>query len=89
LPLPVESAMPTTAPDPGAALGDRDSMLRLVATLPPKQRAAIALRFYEDMSYDQIADVLGCRAVTARTHVSRALTALRGQLPALALTGEK
>ena len=79
-----------SVPDHGASWGERDAMWRLIATLPAKQRAAVALRFYEDMSYDEIADALGCRAVTARSHVSRALLALREQLPsAPILTGEK
>jgi hypothetical protein len=33
------------------SLDDRDLVLRLIATLPPKQRAALALRYYEDLSY--------------------------------------
>jgi RNA polymerase sigma factor (sigma-70 family) len=65
-------------------------MLRLIATLPARQRAVIALRFYEDMSVDQIADMLGCRTVTVRTHLSRALATLRTALPAsLVTTGEQ
>ena len=68
---------------------DRDAMLRLIATLPPRQRAVIALRFYEDLAIDQIAEILGCRTVTVRTHLSRALATLQGALPAtLVTTGE-
>jgi RNA polymerase sigma-70 factor (sigma-E family) len=79
-----------SVPDHGTSWGERDAMWRLIATLPARQRAAVALRFYEDMSYEEIADALGCRAVTARSHVSRALLALREQLPsAPILTGEK
>ena len=79
-----------SVPDHGTSWGERDAMWRLIATLPARQRAAVALRFYEDMSYDEIAEALGCRAVTARSHVSRALLALREQLPAAPiLTGEK
>ena len=70
-----------SVPDHGAAWGERDAVLRLIATLPATQRAAVALRFYEDMTYDDIAEVLGCRVGTARSHVSRALLTLRGQLP--------
>jgi len=79
-----------SVPDHGVAWGERDAMWRLIATLPAKQRAAVALRFYEDLSYEEIADALGCRAVTARSHVSRALLTLREQLPsAPILIGEK
>ena len=39
------------APDQTAQRDDRDAMLRLIATLPPRQRAVIALRFYEDLAH--------------------------------------
>jgi RNA polymerase sigma factor (sigma-70 family) len=48
--------------------------------LPTRQRAAVVLRFYEDLDYPEIAGVLGISEVTARTHVHRALTALRARL---------
>jgi RNA polymerase sigma-70 factor (sigma-E family) len=77
------------APDQIAQRDDRDAMLRLIATLPPRQRAVIALRFYEDLSTEQIAEILGCRTVTVRTHLSRALATLHQALPAtLVTTGE-
>ena len=77
-------------PDPTAPRDERDAMLRLIAALPPRQRAVIALRFYEDMSVDEIAELMGCRAVTVRTHLSRALATLREALPAsLVTTGEQ
>jgi RNA polymerase sigma-70 factor (sigma-E family) len=78
------------APDLTARRDERDAMLRLIATLPPRQRAVIALRFYEDLAIEQIADLLGCRSVTVRTHLSRALAALQQALPAtLVNSGEK
>jgi RNA polymerase sigma-70 factor (sigma-E family) len=78
-----------STPDPSTAWDERDAALRLIATLPAQQRAAIALRFYEDLSYEEIADLLGCRPGTARAHVSRALSTLRAQLPATPiLSGE-
>jgi RNA polymerase sigma-70 factor (sigma-E family) len=92
VPLSRESldAVMAPAPDPTAPRDERDAMLRLIAALPPRQRAVIALRFYEDMAIDQIAELMGCRAVTVRTHLSRALAALREALPAsLVTTGEQ
>ena len=52
--------------DPGA----RIDVLRAVAALPPRQRACVALRFYEDLSESQTADVLGISvgAVKSQTH---------------------
>lgn len=69
-----------TVPDHADAHGERDGMLRLIADLTPRQRAVIALRFYEDQTIEEIADVLRCRPVTVRTHLHRALAALRTAL---------
>lgn len=69
-------------PDRTGAVDDRDIARRLIARLPPKQRAAVALRYYEDLSDEQIADLLGCRASTVRSQIARALAALRSALPA-------
>jgi RNA polymerase sigma-70 factor (sigma-E family) len=80
----------TPAPDPTVQRDDRDAMLQLIATLSPRQRAVIALRFYEDLSVEQIAEILGCRTVTVRTHLARALASLHQALPAtLVTTGEQ
>ena len=49
----------------------------MCAELPPVQRAAVALRFHEDLDYAEIGRVLGCAEATARSHVHRAITALR------------
>lgn len=54
-----------------------DLCWRACSTLPPKQRAAVVLRFYEDLDYPEIAAVLGCRESTARAGVHRGLAALR------------
>jgi RNA polymerase sigma-70 factor (sigma-E family) len=56
---------------------------RLVAELrllPPKQRAAIVLRFYEGLPYREIADLLGSGENAVRSNVFRALATLRIQL---------
>jgi RNA polymerase sigma factor (sigma-70 family) len=48
--------------------------------LAPERRAALVLRFYEDMSHEEIAAAMGCRVATARTRVHRALADLRKEL---------
>src|SRR5262245_44745729 len=45
---------------PEDALGHHE-MWRAVSALPPRQRAVLVLRYYEDLSEQQIADTLGCR----------------------------
>jgi RNA polymerase sigma-70 factor (sigma-E family) len=67
-------------PDHAAAVSDADAAWRLCGRLPAQQRAAVVLRFYEDLDYEQIGAVLGCPAATARSHVHRALAALRVHL---------
>ncbi len=49
----------------------------MITRLPANQRIAIVLRYYEDLDGGAIADILGCSPVTVRTHVMRALNALR------------
>ena len=63
--------------DHGDAYAERDAMLGRLATLPPKQRAALVLRYYEDRTDADIADVLNCRVGTVRSQISRALATLR------------
>ncbi|WP_407935550.1 SigE family RNA polymerase sigma factor [Jatrophihabitans cynanchi] len=64
-------------PDPAGAVDRREALLREVARLPVQQRSAIALRYFEDLSDEQIGVVLGCRPATVRAHLHRALKTLR------------
>ncbi|HEU5475759.1 MAG TPA: SigE family RNA polymerase sigma factor [Actinophytocola sp.] len=64
-------------PDPADRLADRDQLAALLATLSRRQRAVLVLRFYEGRSDEEIGAILGCTAVTVRSHVSRALAGLR------------
>jgi RNA polymerase sigma-70 factor (sigma-E family) len=56
----------------------REGLWHALLTLPPRQRAAIVLRFYEDLSEAQTADVLGVPVGTVKSMVSRGLNTLRG-----------
>ncbi|MFC7529887.1 SigE family RNA polymerase sigma factor [Actinoplanes sp. GCM10030250] len=68
--------------DHSAAVDERDAMIRRLAGLPIRQRIVLALRFYEGRTDAEIADLLGCRVVTVRSHASRALATLRKDFPA-------
>ena len=80
--IPVATVPETSGVDAGFAAVDASSDVRhRLAGLPPKQRAAIALRYVHDMSDDQIGELLGCSPQTVRSQVSRGLAALRAHLP--------
>jgi RNA polymerase sigma-70 factor (sigma-E family) len=68
------------APDPAAGYAEREAMLAELGKLPGRQRAVVVLRYYEDLSDQEIAEVLGCTPGTVRGHASRALAALRVEL---------
>jgi RNA polymerase sigma factor (sigma-70 family) len=62
-----------------------------LAELPPRQRAVVVLRYYEDLPESQIADVLGISQGTVKSQAHKAMRNLRILLPDLApaLTRER
>ncbi|GHE70676.1 RNA polymerase sigma factor [Streptomyces vinaceus] len=63
--------------DPAEAQALRDAMWRAVTRLPDRQRAMVVLRYYEDLSEAQTAELLGVSIGTVKSAVSRALVKLR------------
>jgi RNA polymerase sigma-70 factor (sigma-E family) len=59
-------------------------LLQALAGLTPRARAVVVLRYWEDRSVDQVAEMLGCTAGNVRTQSSRALEKLREALGDLA-----
>lgn len=57
-----------------------DDLWPLVVALPPRQRAVLVLRYYEDLTEAGIANLLGCRPGTVKSLASRALDRLRQEL---------
>jgi RNA polymerase sigma-70 factor (sigma-E family) len=78
--VPTADHPPSGVDDHAAAHAERGAMWQLLAGLPRQQRAAVVLRFYEDLDDHVIGIALGCSASTARKHVSLALHKLRHQL---------
>ena len=77
----VVALLPETAQPSGEdAFLNGDETWQAVQTLPPRQRAVVVLRYYEDLSEQEIADVLGCRPGTVKSLVSRGLSVLRGEI---------
>jgi RNA polymerase sigma-70 factor (sigma-E family) len=62
--------------------GERDAVWRFVQALPPRQRAVIVLRYYEDLSEAETANILGISTGTVKSQASRALASLRTHVPA-------
>jgi RNA polymerase sigma-70 factor (sigma-E family) len=59
---------------------ERDQIRDALRSLPYRQRAALVLRFYADMSEQQTAEVLQCSVAAVKSLVSRATTSLRKRL---------
>jgi RNA polymerase sigma-70 factor (sigma-E family) len=62
-----------TMPD----VGTREVLWRQLLTLPPRQRAALVLRYYEDLSERETADVLGCSVPAVKSLTQRGAAAMR------------
>jgi DNA-directed RNA polymerase specialized sigma24 family protein len=58
-----------------------DETWALLGELSPRQRAALVLRFYEDLPEAEIADLLGCRPGTVKSLIHRGLAEVREALP--------
>ena len=54
-----------------------DGLREAIARLPTRQRAAVVLRYYEDLPEAEIATILGCRIPAVKSLLHRALTTLR------------
>jgi RNA polymerase sigma factor (sigma-70 family) len=59
----------------------RDELRSALRALPARQRAAVVLRYYGDLSEQQTGDALGCSAAAIRSMVARAMQTLRERIP--------
>ena len=62
-------------------LGTRQALREALFGLSTRQRAAIVLRYFEDLSEAQTAEILGCRPGTVKSLVSRGMETLRRAIP--------
>jgi RNA polymerase sigma-70 factor (sigma-E family) len=73
----IRAGQRTTEPDLTAAVDLRDALIRTLHLLPPRQRAAVVLRYWEQLSEAEAAQVLRCSEGTVKAAASRGLRRMR------------
>jgi len=74
------NAPPTVAPDHADAVAADDALGTVLAQLPPRQRACVALRYLDDLSVRETAHALGLSEGAVKRYVSDALATLNARL---------
>jgi DNA-directed RNA polymerase specialized sigma24 family protein len=64
-------------PDESAGLAERDAVWQAVLALPPRTRAVLVLRYWEDLSEAETARILDCSVGTVKSQASRGLRKLQ------------
>lgn len=70
---------------PGPDVDLRLALEQALLALPPRRRAVLVLRYYEDLPESEVAAIMGCSVGTVRSQAHRALARLRELAPELAL----
>jgi RNA polymerase sigma-70 factor (ECF subfamily) len=84
-PVPIDAARHgEDSPDLAAGDAEQGALLReMLDDLPPRQREALVLRFFEDLSTEEAAAAMGCAAGTIKATVQQALRALKQKMAKL------
>jgi RNA polymerase sigma-70 factor (sigma-E family) len=77
---PVEALPEGAVPDRADEVAGRTDLWAQLHTLPPRQRAAVALRYCEDLSEAQTAELMGCSVGSVKRHASNGLATLRDRM---------
>ncbi|MFD0435255.1 SigE family RNA polymerase sigma factor [Streptomyces chartreusis] len=83
-----DSGLAREVPDTGdriAQAEDRDALLTALAQLPPRQREAVVLRYWEDLTETQTAEAMGCSVGAVKSNAAKGIAKLRA-IPGLAET---
>jgi RNA polymerase sigma factor (sigma-70 family) len=68
-------------PDDAALLEDDEgALLEALQGLSPRQRSCVVLRYYLELSYEEMASTLGISANSVKTHLKRGMAALRERM---------
>jgi RNA polymerase sigma-70 factor (sigma-E family) len=77
---PVETLRVPGDPDHADSVATHDALIVALGALPPRQRAAIVLRYYQDLTEAQTAEAMGCSVGAVKSQVSVGLRRLRASL---------
>jgi RNA polymerase sigma factor (sigma-70 family) len=66
--------------DSAESVAERDELFAALGTLPPKMRAVLVLRYWEDLSEQDTAAILDCSVGSVKSQASRGLARLRSLL---------
>jgi len=81
-----DSGLTHELPDSGdriAQADDRSALLKALAQLPARQREAVVLRYWEDLSESQVAEAMGCSVGAVKSNAAKGIAKLRA-IPGLA-----
>lgn len=73
----VRASQAAVVPDLADAVDLRDALIRILHQLPPQQRAVIVLRYWEQLTEAETAEILGCTNGTVKAAASRGLKRMR------------
>jgi RNA polymerase sigma-70 factor (sigma-E family) len=79
----IQLADPPTGDDGPERVASHMAIAQELAKLPRRQREAVVLRYYADLSEPEIADAMGVSTGSVKTHLHRAMAALAEQMEAL------
>ncbi|WP_034592361.1 SigE family RNA polymerase sigma factor [Hamadaea tsunoensis] len=77
LPLPPDPDALRSADPAADRFGERQEIAQVLRVLPIRQRQVVVLRFFEDLTVEQTARLLGCSTGTVKSYTSRGLARLR------------
>jgi RNA polymerase sigma-70 factor (sigma-E family) len=75
--VPVDAVRDVGAADESERSADRELLTRCLAQVPPRQRACLVLRYYDDLSVSEVATMLGVSEGTVKSQTARGLDTLR------------